>query len=275
MVGGGVVNGAVGEVALVLLHVHKAEDGMGELLLVELGLAALVEIAGGCAKLFVDEVVEGLINDNVAGAQSVAVEGASDAGAKRGALVNVSLEGQPSVMLAGGVNLGIPFAGAGIRRKNHNEGGAEGDSAPLRVESGGFEVCGEPAAVLLPGVGSAAFGDELAAGVLPAFAGIIPMEAELRELAADGLGGLLGERHPNPLADNLGEAVHVRQPLAEQVQNAVGGEGAILIALLEVHIRKYAGRLGLLCRSGFTGVWCVSLRCSSGRFRSPELLIFI
>ncbi len=74
-------------------------------------LPALVEIAGGCAKLFVDEVVEGLINDNVAGAQSVAVEGASDAGAKRGALVDVGLERQPSRHAAGGVNLGIPFAG--------------------------------------------------------------------------------------------------------------------------------------------------------------------
>ncbi len=39
VVGGVVVNGAVGEVALLLLDVHKAEDGMGELLLVELGLA--------------------------------------------------------------------------------------------------------------------------------------------------------------------------------------------------------------------------------------------
>jgi len=43
---------------------------------------------------------------------------------------------------------------------------------------------------------AAAFGAELAAGVLPALAGVIPVEAELRELAADRLGGLLGERDP-------------------------------------------------------------------------------
>ncbi|MEI6780561.1 MAG: hypothetical protein WCQ21_06515 [Verrucomicrobiota bacterium] len=90
---------------------HKAEDGMGDLLLVELGLAGVVEVAGGLAKLFVDEVVEGLINDNVAGPQSVAVESTGDPGAKRGALVDVGLERQPSVMLAGFGDFGIPFAG--------------------------------------------------------------------------------------------------------------------------------------------------------------------
>ena len=68
---------------------------MGDLLLVELGLAGVVEVAGGCAKLFVDEVVEGLINNNVAGPQSVAVESTGDPGAKRGALVEVGLEGAP------------------------------------------------------------------------------------------------------------------------------------------------------------------------------------
>jgi hypothetical protein len=77
------------------------------------------------------------------------------------------------------------------------------------VESGGFEVGGKVAAVLLPGVGSAAFGGELAARVLPTLAGIIPVKAELRQLAAHGLGGLLGEGDPNPLADNLGQVVRL------------------------------------------------------------------
>ena len=40
---------------------------------------------------------------------------------------------------------------------------------------------------------------------------------------------LLLERHPNPLADNLGEAVHLGQPLAEQVQDAVGRERAVFL----------------------------------------------
>src|SRR3974390_1970705 len=51
----------------------------------------------------------------------------------------------------------------------------------LRVESGGFEVGGKVAAVFLAGVGSAAFGGELAAGVLPTLAGVVPMKANLRE----------------------------------------------------------------------------------------------
>jgi hypothetical protein len=59
----------------------------------------------------VDEVVEGLINDNVAGPQSVAVESTGDPGAKGGALVDVGLEREPSVMLAGLGDFGIPFAG--------------------------------------------------------------------------------------------------------------------------------------------------------------------
>ena len=267
VVGVVVVNGAVGDVALLLFDGHEANNRVRDLLLVELRLAALVEIAGGCAKLFAGQVVEGLLNHDITGAQSVAVEGASDASAERGALVNVGLEGQPGVMLAGGVDFGIPFAG-GIRRKNHIEGGAEGDSAPLRVESGGFEVGGKVAAVLLPGVGSAAFGGELAARVLPAFAGIIPVKAELGELAADGLGGLLGERHPNPLADNLGQVVRLGQPLAEKVENLLGSKSAILFALLEIHIREYAGRLGLLCRFRLHRSRCSVL---TDRVREPLL----
>ena len=39
VVGVVVVNGAVGDVALLLFDGHEAEDGVGDLLLVELGLA--------------------------------------------------------------------------------------------------------------------------------------------------------------------------------------------------------------------------------------------
>ena len=90
------------------------------------------------------------------------------------------------------------------------------------------------------------------------------MEAELRELAADGLGGLLGERHPNPLADNLGEVVRLGQPLAEKVENLVGSEGAILLALLEVHIRENAGGLPALWRQPPAALLCFCL-CSTAR----------
>ena len=110
--------------------------------------------------------------------------------------------------------------------------------------------------VFLAGVLAAAVGGELAARVLPAFAGIVPMEAELGQLAAHLLGGLIGERDPNPLADNLGQGVLGRHPTAEQLKDAVGRKRAVFFALLVVHIRKYAGRLGLL--------WCGNrrrLRC--------------
>ena len=60
-----VVKGAVGDVALVLFDGHEAKDGVGDLLLVELGFAGAVEIAGGLAKFLVDEVIEGFINGNV------------------------------------------------------------------------------------------------------------------------------------------------------------------------------------------------------------------
>ena len=128
----------------------------------------------------------------------------------------------------------------------------------------GFKIGGEVAAVFLAGVCAAAFGSELAARVLPAFAGVVPMETELRELAPDLLGGLLGERDPDPLADNLGQIVLGRHPTPEQVQNAVGRKRAVFLALLVVHIRKYAGRLGLLwCRG--CGLRCGCLALGHGR----------
>jgi hypothetical protein len=58
------------------------------------------------------------------------------------------------------------------------------------------------------------------------------------KLAADLLGGLLGEGDPNPLADNLGQVVHHGQPLTEKVENPICGESAIFLALLVVHLRE-------------------------------------
>jgi hypothetical protein len=104
-------------------------------------------------------------------------------------------------------------------------------------------VGGEAAAVFLAGVFMAALGGELAARVLPAFAGVVPMETELRELAANLFGGLLGERNPNPLAYNFGQVVLGGHPTAEKVKHLVGRQGAVRLALGEVHIGEYAGCL--------------------------------
>jgi hypothetical protein len=78
---------------------------------------------------------------------------------------------------------------------------------------------------------------------LPALAVIIPVEAELGELAADFLGRRFGEGDPDPPADNLGQVELVREPLAQEVQDLAGGERTILLALLEVHVGENAGGL--------------------------------
>ena len=114
------------------------------------------------------------------------------------------------------------------------EGGLGEAALPL------LELCGNclAAAVFLAGIGATALGGEFAAGVLPALAVVVPVEAELGKLAADFLGRRLGEGDPNPLADDLGEVELFGEPLPEEVQDLVGGEGAVLLALLEVDVRK-------------------------------------
>ena len=55
-----------------------------------------------------------------------------------------------------------------------------------------------------------------AAGVLPAFAGVVPVEAQLGELGAYGLGRRFGELNPDPFADNFGKAVELGKVLADK-----------------------------------------------------------
>ena len=287
VVGVVIVNGAVGNVALLFFDGHEAENGMGDLLLVELGLAGAVEIAGGLPKFLVGEVVEGFIDGNVAGAQSVTVEGAGDAGTEGGALVNVGLEGQPGVMLAGLGDFGVPLAGGRGGKGRHRKrwgGGASRTgqhSAPLRVESGGFEVGGGVGAVGHARVASAALDGELAAGVLPAFAGVVPMEAKLADGAADLLGRLRAERDPEPFADDFGQRQEFGETLTEHAQDFVGGEGPVSVPLLEVHIRKNPlGRFGLGSHNlrrggcGFGALVSVFSASSTGLTRSPDSVFF-
>ncbi len=97
VVGVGLVNGDVGDVALLLFDGHEAQHGVGDLLLIKLRLAGLVEVAGGLAKLLVDEIIKCLVNSRGAGAQTKAVEGTGDAGAQGVVLVDAGFEGQPCV----------------------------------------------------------------------------------------------------------------------------------------------------------------------------------
>lgn len=118
-VGVGVVDGVVGEVAAAVDGAEVGTDGEVNVVAAELGLAGLVEVAGGGAELFVDEVVEGFVNGDVGGAEAEGGESAGDAGAyggdvaSGGVLVDGSFEGKPGVMLAGFGDFGVPFAGSG------------------------------------------------------------------------------------------------------------------------------------------------------------------
>ena len=126
-VGVGVVDGIVGEVAAAVDGAEVGIDGVIDVVAAELGLAGLVEVAGGGAELFVDEVVEGFVNGNVAGAEAEAFKGAGNACPDGGALVNGDFEGKPGVVLAGGGDFGIPLAGGvlecgGLRSAAHQDG---------------------------------------------------------------------------------------------------------------------------------------------------------
>ena len=110
------------DVALLLFARHEAQNGVGDLLLIELRLAGLVEITGGGAKLFVGEIVERLVNGHAAAAESVAVKGATDAGNQGVVLMDACLEGEPSGLVTGGGDFGIPLAGSAVFGKgSHKE----------------------------------------------------------------------------------------------------------------------------------------------------------
>jgi hypothetical protein len=103
------------------------------------------------------------------------------------------------------------------------------------------------AAVFLAGVGATALGGELAAGVLPALAVVVPVEANLREASPDILGGLLGEGDPDPSANNLSEGKGLGIPPAQVFQDLSGGERAAFQADFVVHKRE--DPCGFLLRS--------------------------
>ena len=141
---------------------------------------------------------------------------------------------------------------------------------------GGDAVGGEIGCVFLAGVLLAA-GKGLAARVLPAFAGVIPMKAKLREVGAEFLNRLLGEGNPNPLANYFGEFVRAGHPLAEGVEDFFNRELAVAVAFLEIHVGPYRflrGGWGC-CFCGAVAVWLLlfPLNCSD-RLWSSDLFFF-
>lgn len=97
---------------------------------------------------------------------------------------------------------------------------------------------------------------ELAARVLPCLALAVPMEAKLGQLLPDLGGGRLFERHPNPFADNLGDAVNVGQAGEQGVQHLRGWQCPVLLPGFRVN-----GQAAVWLRRWRGCAWCCGFRC--------------
>ncbi len=90
------------------------------------------------------------------------------------------------------------------------------------------------------------------------------MKAKLRQLLPNLGGGLLFERHPNPLADNLGQAVNLRLLIQQKIQNFFGGQGAVFLPRLGINRQTIVFLFRLRLRRG-----CGLLNCAD-LARSPD-----
>ena len=75
---------------------------------------------------------------------------------------------------------------------------------------------------------------ERAARVLPCLPLAVPMKAKLRQLLPQARGGLFLELNPNPFTDDLGEIEQVRIDRAQQGQDFVSRQRAILLPRLRI-----------------------------------------
>ena len=90
-------------------------------------------------------------------------------------------------------------------------------------------------------------GKGFAARVLPAFAGVVPMETKLREVGADAFNRGFREGNPNPFANYFGKGVLVRQPAAEHFEDFFNRQFSVVVAFRKIHVRFCGflrGRLG-------------------------------
>jgi hypothetical protein len=127
-------------------------------------------------------------------------------------------------------------------------GGAGGAVVPVGITfiiGGGFRCLGffltqgcdgtgEPDFILLLWLLLAPW-ECLSARVLPAFAGVVPMETKLRKVGAYGLGGLFGKGDPDPLANYFGQFVLFGHPAAEFFEDFFDGQFPVEIALGKIH----------------------------------------
>src|SRR5205823_5717011 len=111
---------------------------------------------------------------------------------------------------------------------------------------------GKPDGIFLAGFLLAAR-KRLAARVLPAFAGIVPMETKLRKIGAYSFGGRFGKGDPDPFANYFGKLVLLGHPAAEFFEDLFNRKFPVEIAFGKIDVRFDVARgLSLLgCRFRF------------------------
>ena len=114
-----------------------------------------------------------------------------------------------------------------------------------RGESGGFLVGREVTGILFVWVLETVQAKR-SARVLPRLPLTIPMETKLRQQLPQLRRGCLAERHPNPLADNLGKIEQTRIAGFQKLQNFRRGQRAVFLPRLGVN-RQAIVRLGCGC----------------------------
>ena len=143
----------------------------------------------------------------------------------------------------GALSCGDLFGGSGGAVVLVGVGGrVEGDFVSLSacfLLAQGFGGTRKPDIVFLFGFVLPAW-EGLTARVLPAFAGVVPMETKLREIGADALKGLLGEGDPDPFAHYFGKLELGRHPPAEFFEDFFNREFSIEIAFGKIDVRLYA-----------------------------------
>src|ERR1035437_6017032 len=109
-----------------------------------------------------------------------------------------------------------------------------------------------------------------AARVLPCLPLAVPMETKLRQNLPQLRRGRLAERHPNPLADNLGEIEQTRIAGFQKFQNFRSGQRAVFLPRLGVNrqTRIFFLNCALRCRC------CLCRNTISGVGQEPFIQFF-